>query len=116
MIWCGDLIRPIAAEKSVEISYHLGSEGFPRIVANRERLSEVLYLNAVKFNQEGGRVSVSAENLSANKALRISIADTGRGIPAAKMNLLFIPFERLGAPNGRVSKGWKSASLWPGGS
>ncbi len=99
VIWCGDLIRPIAAEKSVEISYHLGGEGFPRIVANRKRLGEVLFIllsNAVKFNQRGGRVFVSAENLAASKALRISIADTGMGIPAAKMNLLFIPFERLG--------------------
>jgi hypothetical protein len=104
VIWCGDLVRPMAAARSVEIDYHLGGRNAPRIVANRERLSEVLLVflsNAVKFNRPGGRVTVSAEKRSAD-SLRISIADTGPGIPASKMGRLFIPFERLGAEDSGI--------------
>jgi len=56
--------------------------------------------NAVKYNREGGSVRISVE--AREKYLRLSIADTGPGIPADKIGLLFSPFERLGAEHAGV--------------
>jgi CheY-like chemotaxis protein len=52
--------------------------------------------NAVKYNFEGGRVTVGAAAIPGGK-LRLSVADTGPGIPKAKQPELFQPFNRLGA-------------------
>lgn len=55
-----------------------------------------LLSNAVKYNQENGKVSVYCEKNEDN-AIRINIKDTGPGIPADNMPLIFEPFNRLGA-------------------
>lgn len=65
--------------------------------ADRQRLKQVLLnliANAVKYNHEGGSVRLSCS--TEGERLRLSVADTGPGIPADQMDRLFIPFERLG--------------------
>src|SRR6185436_8749886 len=69
------------------------------VVAGRQRLIQIrlnLLSNAVKYNKAGGRVSVGFEQLAAERC-RVTVTDTGGGIPDAKLALLFQPFERLGA-------------------
>ena len=105
ILWCGDLVRPVATARSIEVNYRLGGEGVPLITADRERMSEVLLIllsNAVKFNRQGGKVTVSAEKLPGGKFLRLSIADTGMGIPEEKLDRLFVPFERLGVEHAGI--------------
>jgi hypothetical protein len=55
-----------------------------------------LLSNAVKYNRDGGRVRLTCEDVPDGR-LRIKVSDTGAGIRPEKLQLLFQPFERLGA-------------------
>jgi CheY-like chemotaxis protein len=57
-----------------------------------------LLSNAVKYNRSGGHVELTCE-ATGQGHLRLKVADTGPGIPPEGMDLLFSPFERLGAEN-----------------
>jgi len=57
--------------------------------------------NAVKYNREGGSVSVKTEQINEDR-LRISVSDTGKGIPQEEIAKLFDPFERLSHIDGSV--------------
>jgi hypothetical protein len=59
-----------------------------------------LLSNAVKYNRAGGRVTVSYR--TDGPRIRITVADTGRGIEPDKLARLFLPFERLGAESTEV--------------
>jgi PAS domain S-box-containing protein len=91
------LVRPLATERGITV--HVNSQGLERAVrADRQRLSQILLnllANAVKYNKQDGRVVVSCEQVDGDRC-RIKVADTGAGIPASKLELLFQPFERLG--------------------
>ncbi|HEX9717997.1 MAG TPA: ATP-binding protein, partial [Actinomycetota bacterium] len=70
-----------------------------QVLADRQRLKQVLLnflSNGVKYNLEGGTATVSCVGSQA-EMLTISVADTGRGIPAEQLERLFSPFDRLGA-------------------
>jgi signal transduction histidine kinase len=57
--------------------------------------------NAVKYNREGGSVSVGCED-TGNGTFRISVTDNGPGISKAHVDELFEPFSRLGAEKSAV--------------
>jgi PAS domain S-box-containing protein len=66
--------------------------------ADRTRLKQVvinLVSNAIKYNKEQGTVIVDCTEI-APKRLRISVRDTGKGLPPEKLAQLFQPFNRLG--------------------
>jgi len=94
-----DLIRPLAAERGIGI--HLPSrEDCPWTVhADRQRLKQVLLnlaSNAVKYNHHGGSIHLACHATSEGR-VGIVVRDTGPGIPADKMERLFMPFDRLDA-------------------
>lgn len=75
-----------------------------RVRADAQRLKQVLLNligNAIKYNCDHGRVDVAVAATAAGR-LRISISDTGAGIPRELQDRLFTPFERLGAERGNV--------------
>jgi PAS domain S-box-containing protein len=99
---CLELIKPIAAEHRVRV---LPPPTRDRIyvTADQQRLKQVamnLLSNAVKFNRPEGTVTVQVD--PGDEHVRISVIDTGHGIEAADLGRLFVPFERLGAPQGGV--------------
>jgi len=68
--------------------------------ADPVRLRQVLLniiSNAIKYNTENGRVSISVE--SHGSMFRVRVKDTGIGITKQNIEKLFQPFERLGQPN-----------------
>jgi PAS domain S-box-containing protein len=93
------LVEPLAGERSVTLSSTPCDPTLPCALADEQRLKQVLLnliSNAIKYNRDGGRVDISVEHL-ANDRIALRVADTGQGIAADDIELLFSPFERLGA-------------------
>ncbi|MCB1889838.1 MAG: response regulator [Rhodocyclaceae bacterium] len=99
---CRDLMAPVADRRGVRI--HLPDPSPALVLADRVRLKQALLnlvSNAIKYNREGGRVDICCVPDSAHM-LRISVTDTGLGIPETKHAQLFEPFNRLGAEQSEV--------------
>nr|MBA2460445.1 HAMP domain-containing histidine kinase [Actinomycetota bacterium] len=98
-----DLIRPLAADRSITISVQGGGTD-ACVQADRQRLKQILLnllSNAVKYNRTNGRVEIGLER-RAGERLRITVSDTGAGIAREQLERLFAPFERLDADAGQV--------------
>ena len=66
------------------------------VIADRLRLKQVLtnlVSNAIKYNKEGGYVSI--ETLVEKNKLEIGICDNGPGLSEEEQRMVFEPFERL---------------------
>lgn len=66
----------------------------PMVLADRHRLHQMIHNlvgNALKFTEEG-EVSVSAQDKGA--MIRITVADTGPGVPESMRELIFKPFRQ----------------------
>jgi PAS domain S-box-containing protein len=93
-----DMTRGLAMARRIEIRMELGSQGDDYVMADRQRLQQVLLnllTNAVKYNRDGGAVTLACEQRQG--MVRISVSDTGPGISPAGLAKLFVPFERLEA-------------------
>jgi len=94
---CLTLITTQADERDISIS-HSDMENV-QIRADRIRLKQSLLnllSNAIKYNNEGGSVRIEWLPVDEHR-VRISVIDTGPGIPADKLELIFQPFNRLNA-------------------
>lgn len=98
-----ELVRPLADERRIA----LGSELTPvPFVGDRERLGQVvtnLLSNAIRYNQDGGRVDVRVERM--NGDVVVSVSDTGIGIPAGDLPHIFERFFRVDRARTRVEGG-----------
>src|SRR2546423_321516 len=95
------LMRPLAAERKIEIERTALFESSPYVRADRQRLKQVLLnllANAVKYNRPAGRIIVDLVPQPQDR-FRISVIDAGPGIPPDKRARLFSPFDRLGVEN-----------------
>ena len=94
---CRSLIAPLAAVRHIDFGVDVKPGAVLR--ADRVRLKQVLLnllSNAVKYNRSGGSIRLSSEELGGER-MRVSVADSGKGIAAERMSELFQPFSRLGA-------------------
>jgi len=99
-----DLMRPLAAQRSVQLSTLASFDNSVFVLADRQRFKQVLLnllANAVKYTPVSGTVSVS-HDANGDEKVRIVVHDTGPGIPNEKLERLFTPFERLGAEQSNV--------------
>lgn len=68
-----------------------------RVVIDKQKVSMVLYNlldNAIKYNVEHGTVTVSAQMVQGKPFAKVSIVDTGIGIPSDQVAKLFTKFFR----------------------
>ena len=92
-----------AEEKKVTLRVH-GDE--LQITTVRRLASEIVYNlcdNAVKYNREGGSVDISVEK--AQNGARITVQDTGIGIPPEHQSRVFERFYRVDKSHSRQSGG-----------
>lgn len=110
-----DIINPLAVERKVNMEFIKSPECNLHVIADSQKLKQVLLNllnNAVKYNRPDGSVKVicsrhpademdpatngPAQAIYKNK-LRISVADSGKGIEKKDLDKLFIPFQRVGS-------------------
>ncbi|NQV45928.1 MAG: PAS domain S-box protein [Rhodospirillales bacterium] len=95
---CLIMISGRADMEGIDIVDDIPSDGLPALWTDSTRLTQALLhllSNAVKYNRKGGTVTLNAQKTPENM-MRISVTDTGKGIPAEKYDDLFKPFDRLG--------------------
>jgi two-component system phosphate regulon sensor histidine kinase PhoR len=86
-------LKPAAASGNIEVSNLIPTES--EVFADPHRLMQMLTNlidNAIKFNRQGGTVSIT---LTSGARDRISVADTGEGIPSHHLDRLFERFYRV---------------------
>jgi PAS domain S-box-containing protein len=93
----GETLRmqaPLAAEKNLRLESILPG-GLPPVKADRDLILRVLQNlvgNAIKFTPQDGTIWLEVQADPAANALRISVSDTGPGIPPEIQNTLFQRF------------------------
>lgn len=95
---CLTTIRPLAQARDITLDAPPPASIRARVSADPQKLEEVLthlLFNAVKYNRDGGFVSLTVEDVGDN-LMRIAVNDTGPGIPETLRERLFEPFDRLG--------------------
>jgi two-component system phosphate regulon sensor histidine kinase PhoR len=101
---CCELVKPKAEEKGIAITTSPLPEG--KILADAQRLEQILFNlldNAVKYTPTGGAVTINVNN--EGEMVRISIDDTGPGIPEAARQRIFERFYRADAGRSREAGG-----------
>jgi len=86
------LIRKQCQRQRVELVEAIAQD-LPQIRFDSDRLKQVLlnlYNNALDAMSEGGKMTISAEQVG--RSIVVSVADTGSGIPAEQIPLVFEPF------------------------
>ena len=112
---CADLltlIRPIADRRSIPLRLQLQTSGagftdapadssVPLIETDPQKFQQIVFnflANAVKFTPESGEVTLRAERLQSadgHPRVRISVLDTGPGIPPDQHRAIFDKFTQL---------------------
>ena len=105
---CFEMLKPNAAEKCIRYDFVFDLP-VTEAVADGTRLTQIivnLLANAIKFT-DAGRVSLTATTTTkADRVdLSVAIADTGIGIPQAKLDQIFEKFTQLGGVAGACSEG-----------
>ena len=98
---CESMVEAQARQHAIQIQF-LPFDQNCLANADRTRLKQALInllTNAIKYNRQHGTVVVSCSRSSQDR-IRITIKDTGAGLPPEKLLQLFQPFNRLGQENG----------------
>lgn len=93
-----------AEQRSVRVELDLAPQSL--VYGDKERLSQVLTNlidNAIKYNAEGGTVTITSTH--ANKGLTIRISDTGIGIAEEHLSRIFERFYRVDKDRSRAVGG-----------
>ncbi len=101
---CLYLIQGRADKEGIKILDQVDRNQLPILWTDKTRAIQALLnlmSNAVKYNRKDGTVTLDCKEIP-NQMLRISVVDTGKGIPVEKQADLFKPFERLGRESGEI--------------
>lgn len=100
------MIKSYAEEKNIEVT---GQKPivFDQVLADRDMISQAvinLLSNAVKYTRPGGSVKIETEVDEMLDLIRVSVRDTGVGIPEDEIEHVFDKYYRVGA-NNKQAKG-----------
>ena len=102
MLECQAMIEPQGQKRGIRMTFPPSDMPY-FIDADRTRLKQVLInllSNAIKYNRAGGTVAVNCSVIKGGghnpDRIRISVRDTGAGLPPEMLMQLFQPFNRLG--------------------
>ena len=104
---CEALVAPQARAKNVALTFE-GCASDINVRADGEKVRQVvlnLLSNAVKFTEPGGHVELTCTCESKSAPVKISVHDTGSGIPATQLERIFQPFVQLDARLTRTRDG-----------
>lgn len=93
---CINIVQPLAKNKGISIHNQLDPSQTISVLADPIRLKQILLNlleNAIKYNQEDGKVMIFSY-LKRNEAV-IHIADTGTGLSVEEYHKVFVPFYRI---------------------
>jgi PAS domain S-box-containing protein len=98
MLECQSMIEPLAQRRGIHMTFPRFDQPIS-VRADRTRIKQVLInllSNAVKYNDLGGSVVVDCGETATPGYVRVTVTDTGAGLPPEKLAQLFQPFNRLG--------------------
>jgi signal transduction histidine kinase len=99
-------LRPLAAEKVVTLEANIPGPSI-LVCADRDKINQVLMNligNAIKFTPAQGRVAVSASK-NGKESVRVSVSDTGPGIPPEEKEKIFDKFYQIAGVEGPKPRG-----------
>lgn len=102
-------LRPAAEKRSITLKLE---GGHVKTLGVWQILNEVIYNlcdNAIKYNRDGGEVAVAIEH--GKSEVRLSVADTGIGIPYAQQGRVFERFYRVNKSHSRGGIGGTGLGL-----
>lgn len=92
-------LRPLLENKDLHVTTRFGTP-LPTLVGDRDRLAQVItniISNAIKFTPAGGSIQIAVRSERAPSAhIVVEISDTGMGIPARDLEMIFEKFQRSG--------------------
>ena len=90
-------LRPVAVEKLISLEVVTSSDTSVAAWADRDKITQVLMNligNALKFTPAHGRVSVAVDR-NGDEWVKVSVVDTGPGIPAEEASKIFDKFYQV---------------------
>jgi len=99
-------LQPAAARADVTLSVapRPTSLAVSEVSTDRTRFVQILMnygSNAIKYNRPGGTVTFEV-TVPSDTHVRVTVADTGMGIPFDKQDKVFLPFQRAGQETGPI--------------
>ena len=97
-------LEPIATRQGIHLEVAPLPADLPMVAADRTRFAQILMnfgSNAIKYNRSGGSVVFTVTS-PAPSQVRVTIRDTGIGIPVEKQDKIFQPFQRAGQETGPI--------------
>jgi signal transduction histidine kinase len=107
------LLKPKAIEKNVDLRIHCEPDVPHQLIGDPKRIGQVitnLVANALKFTHQG-HVDINVdcqERTNAEMRLRVSVEDTGIGVPEDKLAMIF---EKFSQADGSVTRRYGGTGL-----
>ena len=101
-----DFVRPLADKKNQNLTLEV-TDDLPPLSSDSGKIKQILYnllSNAVKFTPPDGAVSLKVESAGEGR-VRMTVQDSGPGIPAEQHQRIFDPFHQLDASKTREFAG-----------